>query len=377
MSTDPTEARARSGSPARSFGNNFTFVTIAAAVLVAVRHSGIVLGVDAETAWLGTWPALGIFILLAVSGYLLVPSWQRDPRLVPYIGARMIRIFPALAAVVFLTVFVLGPLLTTFLPSEYFGSPQTWRYLLTLLLNPQYSLPGVFADNPVPFVINGSLWSVPAQFVVYLLVPLVALIRMRALRGATWIAIGAVSAWASVNPAMADTIIWGNRASEFLIVWPCFCVGAAIRELVGKPKVRWAAVALVVTVAGYLFVPQTIQLLNWILVPLVVVTVGAARAPLLPSAGRFGNPTFGIFLTGFPVQQTLIALFGTEHAWVSLGATVVIAVGLGYASAWTIERDSRVWFNDRIKAAFRARGGVPDTAVITPEAARPRERSGG
>jgi peptidoglycan/LPS O-acetylase OafA/YrhL len=368
MSTDPTEARARSGLPARAFGNNFTFVTILAAILVAARHSGILLGPTADTAWLGRMPALGIFILLAVSGYLLVPSWQRDRRFGPYLGGRAIRMFPGLIAVVFLSVFALGPLLTTFLPSEYFTSPLTYRYLLTVLLNPQYALPGVFTENPLPNVVNGSLWSVPAQFLIYLLVPVVCLVRNASARGAVWLAVAAVTAAASMIPAMSETVIWGNRASELLIVWPCFCVGAAVRELIGKPRVRWGLLALAAILVGYLWVPEAIQYLNWTLVPFFVVTMGAARAPGLPGIGRFGNPTYGIFLTGFPIQQTLIQLFGVGAAWLSLGSTALIAIGFGYLSSWTIERDTRIWFNDRVKSAYRKRGGVPDLTVITPAA---------
>lgn len=60
-----------------------------------------------------------------------------------------------------LTIFVVGPIFTTFKFSKYFSDDAILLYLLRNLSLKwlQYDLPGVFRDNPYPAAINGSLWT--------------------------------------------------------------------------------------------------------------------------------------------------------------------------------------------------------------------------
>ena len=60
-------------------------------------------------------------------------------------------------------------------PSPRWGWPNTsakpasWGYLAKMLVFPaQHGLPGVFAENPYPGVVNGSLWSLRLEFAGYL-----------------------------------------------------------------------------------------------------------------------------------------------------------------------------------------------------------------
>jgi peptidoglycan/LPS O-acetylase OafA/YrhL len=44
--------------------------------------------------------------------------------------------------------------------------------LKNIALYINYYLPGLFESNVYPGAVNGSLWSLPAEFVMYLLVPI-------------------------------------------------------------------------------------------------------------------------------------------------------------------------------------------------------------
>lgn len=317
--------------------NNITFVMMAASAVVLVRHSAILLGPEAATGRLWGMPPLGIFILLAISGYLLVPSWQRRPHLGRYLVDRVARLFPALAVTVLVSVLLLGALVTTFPLQEYFRDPLTGRYFLNLLLNPQYALPGVFVDNPVSRAVNGTLWSLPAQFLAYLLIPLWALVPGRRTRGVGWLVLAAACAWGSAVPESAEVVVWGSQLAQVLVVLPCFFVGAAVRELMGTPKAWMGVAAAVAAIVLTWAWPESAPIVNWSLTPFAAVAIGASSTPVLRDFGRFGNPSFGIFLVGFPVQQALIAGFGVAHAWISMLATVVISVVLGYVSERCVE----------------------------------------
>lgn len=328
--------------------NSFTALTVLAVLLVMLRHSGVIFGASSEMGGWNVLPPLGIYILLAVSGYLLVGSWERRPRFGAYATARVIRILPSLAIVVLLTVFVLGPAFTVLSAAEYFDSPLTWDYLGNIVLRLRYFLPGVFEQNPYPDAVNGSLWSLPAQFAAFFFVPLLALVRHRIARGVLWLTLAVVSAAASQVPALGTFDVWGSSPPEVLRVWPAFFVAAGLRVLVGSIRARWGVVALAVLVLVHLVrvdplriggIPlDAVLIADWFVIPVAVVAIGAAAVPVLSGVGRWGNPSYGTYLTGFPIQQGIVAVFGTEHALLSVLLSIVLALGCGYALNRGIER---------------------------------------
>src|SRR6185312_5817647 len=83
-----------------------------------------------------------------------------------------LRIFPALFVMLIVTVFGLGLCWTRLSAAEYLGDPRTYQYLArssVLLFGVGDSLPGVFETNPWPGVVNGSLWTMPFELWMYIL----------------------------------------------------------------------------------------------------------------------------------------------------------------------------------------------------------------
>lgn len=318
--------------------NNFAFVMLAAATLVAVRHSAILLGPDASTAVLSGMPPIGIYLLFAVSGYLVAGSWRRRPGTWRYLAERAARIFPGLIAVVLVTVFLVGPLTSEFAVDAYLRDVGTWEYLLNLLLNPQYGLPGVFWSNPWGAAVNGVLWSIPAQVAAYLTVPFVGLVRRGTPRAVAWLVLASVTAVTSLLPETHDLSVWGNALQPICDVLPCFFVGAALRELPRSPNAWLGVPALAAFIAITVVAPEPVAPAAWVLVPVAAVGIGRASFPAIRSAGRWGNPAFGVFLTGFLIQQVLIAGFGNSTAWVSLVMTLVLAFAFGSILLVMVER---------------------------------------
>jgi peptidoglycan/LPS O-acetylase OafA/YrhL len=64
-----------------------------------------------------------VMVFFVISGWLITASWDRDPRPLQYLRNRVLRIFPALIAVVGVTTLVLGPAITTLSRSAYFAKP--------------------------------------------------------------------------------------------------------------------------------------------------------------------------------------------------------------------------------------------------------------
>ena len=134
------------------------------AFLVIYGHCYVLKGMPERhfLSWLPLGP-LGVYIFFTISGYLVVDSWRRDPSLWRFAARRSLRIFPGLAVCVLLSAFVLGPILTPLPLRTYFTHSQVTDYLANIVLDIHYSLPLVFATNPYPHVVNGSLWSLAGR----------------------------------------------------------------------------------------------------------------------------------------------------------------------------------------------------------------------
>lgn len=158
--------------------NNFDILRLVAAVLVIFSHAyPLTLGSNAFeplfklTKGQETFGGLGVSVFFIISGFLITFSFERCTNVYEYIRNRILRIYPALIVLIILTVFVLGPILTTIDAKSYFLNPSTLRYLESfMLVNMQYSLPGVFEHNPYPNAVNGSLWTLWYEFFFYIIV---------------------------------------------------------------------------------------------------------------------------------------------------------------------------------------------------------------
>lgn len=156
--------------------NNLNFIRLVAALMVIVSHCySVVLGGDAGS-YLQKFTgdrlssggvSVGVFFLFG--GFLIARSCEHYPEARKFFSARILRLFPELLFVVILTAFVLGPMLSTLSPAEYFTNPQTYKYLLNGALIMVHQLPGVFTNNPSGDVVNAALWTLPAEFVCYIL----------------------------------------------------------------------------------------------------------------------------------------------------------------------------------------------------------------
>jgi peptidoglycan/LPS O-acetylase OafA/YrhL len=291
--------------------NNLDAVRIGAAFLVLVGHCYVLKGLPEFhfLSWLPLGP-LGVYIFFTISGYLVVESWRRDPHIVRFFARRALRIFPGLAVCILLTTFVLGPSLTSLPLKEYFAHPLIPLYLWNIALYPVFALPGVFEHNVLPHAVNGSLWSLPIEFLMYLVVGVVGL-----LRGNRW----TLLALALVSAGLC--LFWANTATEMLVVYASdlrqavlcgtyFWVGAVFREFDLKRyfSLSGTVLAFVVLFSLEPWTP-TLRAASWVLIPTLVLSFGFARSPALSWLTRSGDYSYGVYIYAFPVQQTVVSLW--------------------------------------------------------------------
>jgi peptidoglycan/LPS O-acetylase OafA/YrhL len=318
--------------------NNFDALRIAAAVAVILGHATDLRGHPENIAVVLGLPVsqLGVAVFFVISGYLITGSWERRPHLPRYLTSRVLRIIPGLALVTVVAAFVLGPLVTTLSPQAYFGSGETYAYLRNAVLVPNYVLPGVFDTNPYPVAVNGSLWTLPAEFACYLVVPVLGWLPKR-LRVPAWVLFGLASVvLATVLPLHFS----GVRVESAAGMWVFFAGGALIRLMLGSRRIRMdiAVVILIVWLVVVGIAPQIALYAAWLALPYCLLAFGVQSTPGIRRASRFGDLSYGLYLWAFPVQQTLVHFWGVLPWGVDVVAVTLVTAVFAYASWHLVER---------------------------------------
>jgi len=325
----------------RVHNNNFDSLRLIGALLVLTGHA-FVLTAHFPVPRLFGIPihTLGVAVFFCVSGYLVQGSWLRRRNLSGFLRNRCLRIFPGLVAVVLATVFIVGPVVTSVGP-EYFHRPQTYHYLLSITLDAQYLLPGVFEGAVHSSqAVNGSLWSLGVEFICYLVV-LGAGLALRERGYVIFATLAVLCAAATFAPAQSPLDSLKPAAS--MVVF--FAAGAILSAV--KPGMRTLAsmtlAGLVVWLGIAVAVPSVAILGAWVTLPGLVILLGRTTTPGLRSAARFGDLSYGIYLWAFPVQQLVVHCFG--HVALALNLLLVFAFTLpmAFISWHLIERRALVF----------------------------------
>lgn len=328
--------------------NNFNLMRLVAAWLVIYSHAWAITGVAGHDlmGWLTGFRsagALAVDLFFVVSGFLIAASLQRNS-VRGYLVSRGLRILPALIACVGVTTFVLGPLLTT--ATGYWSQSTTWNYFLvnaSLLLS-RFQLPGVFATHPLD-VVNGSLWTLPIEGKLYLLLMVAWLLGLLAPKRYTplWaLAILAAYALAWHYWPLPDHIQKYAECTAFFITGSLLWVNRDRIRLSG-----WIVLALLAASA-------ILRGSTWAHLPYFgLLTYGTlylglrVRLPII----RHTDLSYGLYLYGWPAQQLAWMLAPGK----SVAGNILIATAIAFicaALSWfVVERPAL-----RLKKRWVARG---------------------
>jgi peptidoglycan/LPS O-acetylase OafA/YrhL len=331
--------------PARRAKDGFGTLRLVIACGVIGFHAMPITGDYDGWGWGQHWYHYGtltVAAFMAMSGFFVMKTWERDPNLVRYWTRRLLRIMPGYVVVVLLAAFLLGPLVTTRDAGGYFGDARTWSFLWhnVLLFPQQYDLPGVFEHNAYPAAVNGSLWCLPVEVLGYALVTVVGLLgisRRRYLIFAVAVPFGALLVL-NVNDViqLPDTtlLLLTDPLLQYLAIYAMGIAAWLYRE---KIPLSWWGVAAGVAIEFLVYPSAVADITRAVTVPYAVLTIGTKLPTWLCLPNWLTVASFGVFLYGFPVEQTL-AWLGADQPWQVIGAGVPIALLLGLASWHLVEK---------------------------------------
>ena len=322
--------------------NSFDLTRLIAAALVLFSHCFALAKHDASEpligiAAFGTFGELAVDMFFVISGYLVAGSYIRGSGPIEFFLKRALRLLPALLVAVLLTVFVLGPMVTTLPWQEYFRHGETYNYLRNLYLDVQFYLPSVFSANPYPNAVNGSLWTLPLEVLMYLLVMALGMLKLLSARGCAV----AAMAFACLDFVVPSTAFTDNGVVLQLMPYAdltrlgtlyflgSFFVFAPAHWL--KKKVLFWALLIAPMFLGHSSTGQVVSLMS---LAYVTLTVAHWKSTVSDTITKVGDYSYGVYVYAFPVQQTCVMLLG-NHAipmavlFFSLPITLVFA-----AASW-------------------------------------------
>ena len=330
--------------------NNFDALRLVAAAAVVFSHSFLITEGTQDHEWLilltgnqSIFGLVGVFVFFAISGFLVTQSFEQTGDAWRFLAKRALRIFPGLFVATTLSAFVLAPVVTTLSVGAFLTNPAPWEYVLgnTLLDQTVQELPGVmFVNNPVGLEINGSLWTLRLEFLMYLMVLVLGVLRLLTVRVAfLLVAFG----MACLHFGMLDELEKWGWFFQLLSGWGWlvgfFAAGMALYKL-RQTCIFDGRIALLALAGLVLSVPLHKFL---VLFPLFGCYLALwlplnPRLPVIPAA-RFGDLSYGIYIYGWPAEQAVIWLLGGRAAWWQVFLLALpAAAGLAFLSWHLVER---------------------------------------
>jgi peptidoglycan/LPS O-acetylase OafA/YrhL len=274
-------------------------------------------------------------MFFALSGFLVAGSLERSKTLLKFLGLRVIRIYPALAVEVLLSAFLIGASVTTSPLTSYFRDPLFLRYLLNVVGDIHFYLPGVFENNPWPRLVNYQLWTVPYELLCYAILAGLLLFGSVLRRVMIPLAAFGVAVADIINRPLTEEMhapsITGHVEGQLLVV--AFLAGVSL--YLHREKISWSfpmfAGALTATLPLLWLIPYG-EYPAMLTLTYVTVYLGLTNFKRLAII-RGADYSYGIYLYGF-VNQQLFVLAAAPRFWIVNALVCVPLTTLVAAFSW-------------------------------------------
>ena len=314
------------------------FIRLVAAFFVLVSHSfPLSSKVSADHVLAnGLLGEIGVSIFFCLSGFFVYRS-SINRIFLHYIILRIGRLFPLLVLVNFIAAFILFPICanSTIKTSLTTGSNSATSYFLlnsTLFFGLQAGIAGLFVDLPYPSVVNGSLWTLPIEFQLYLMLGLLAILTKRINSGGAFLVlfVSTYIFYALTEIGVVENGLLPLPTLRLIVIFltGCFlaCFDFKLIRLESY-KLRFLAVSLIllILVADIDFLDPIAY--AFIIPGLAILPTNVSR---LFEFFRNRDYSYGVYLWAFPAQQLIMHMRLADNAlslmMISLPASLILAV---------------------------------------------------
>jgi peptidoglycan/LPS O-acetylase OafA/YrhL len=330
--------------------NNFDLVRLMAALTVMLGHSYGLQSMKSEPVlWFThreSFGSLAVYAFFLISGMLVSASFANQSSVWRFVGLRVLRIWPGALACAAFIVLVVGPIFSGWPAFAFLSDPQTLRWFFHngLLIDPVGGpLPQLFEVNHFRSLVNATVWTLPVElkcYVIALVAGLLGCIGSKWRTLAVVVLAGAVFAMFANQP---PNLVWLHDffiqpiAYSFYPV-PFFLLGMLLYAFRDRVVIHWMPVLVLLIPYVVLRYSRFAPILLYPIIAYGVLCLGAT--PWLRRIVPKHDYSYGIYLYGFVVQQSLSGLYPTMNNYLSLVFTVPITVALAALSWHLVERPS-------------------------------------
>ncbi|MBC7623619.1 MAG: acyltransferase [Aeromicrobium sp.] len=322
--------------------NNFDFLRLFAASAVIFAHSWVVAGQAANEPYV-RFPqgvvgggALGVWMFFCISGYLVTHSFVRRG-VFGFLEARALRIFPGLWAALGLGLAV-GAVFTDLSLGSYFAHPQAMEYFLRgAVLDIQYKLP-TFQQSRVPSEINGSLWTLPVEVELYLLVAVLGLAGLLQKRIFASIALIAGAFVLFYYPPLSS--IFPDRSRNYAVAPAiCFIIGVVLYLFRDRIKLNLTgSIFLLILALSVGYVQPKFKIILYLAICYWTLWLAFQTAVKVRIPERVGDVSYGLYIYHVPIQASVMQFFPSAAPIEVFIGSMAITFSLAWMSWHMLEK---------------------------------------
>ncbi|MFQ5559035.1 MAG: acyltransferase family protein [Nitrospinota bacterium] len=327
--------------------NNFDALRLFAAFLVFFSHCYPLFGLP-EPEFLssrnGSKPisfgAIAVTIFFVISGFLIPGSWEKRSEVFPYLRNRVLRIYPGLMVNFFIVYLLVLPFFCTISAEEYFQKivfSMSWFFFFikNLLLMRSVDLSIAFPNNPVPNMVNGPLWTLPYEFMMYIAV-ILAGITVGFRKYFFFIPLFFFFYFVFFSPYPV------TEADLSALFFGGFISGTSLYVFRNQVPYNFPLFFLALFTLFVLSFGGFYNLSLFLLsLAYIVVYIAFCKLPYVSSAGRFGDFSYGVYIYGWPVQQVFSPVFFEEgQFWTFVAVSLFTTIIFAFFSWHLVERQA-------------------------------------
>lgn len=292
--------------------NNLNIIRLIAAISVTFGHSFAMINPTGAHQDLGfginssSFGYCAVAIFFALSGFLILQSYDRSKTKTSYILARVLRIFPALFFANIVTAVLVGFFVLK-QGFQFFTDPTHLKYIFNATSFSLGNYSDIFKMMPHNSP-NGSLWTLPFEFRYYVLILILGVLGIAKKR--FYLVLFLLSVFISfylplpyfLSNFISHVFKIPNYSATYLSLPLCFVTGMLIYSFQEFFKLN--VFAAILCALGFYFTDQWI--IKLLLLIYFVFVLGFYPKLYLSRLNFQKDFSYGIYVLSWPVQQTLI-----------------------------------------------------------------------
>lgn len=320
--------------------NNLQLIRFFAAVMVIFNHSFPLSNGDMNKEWIyvltnkqATFGSLAVDVFFLCSGFFAIKSISKRKRtFISTLFERYIRLAKPLFIVVVICI-ILGGFISSNTLAEYYTDKKTYRYFFNVFLLLQHDLPGVFLNNIFDSTVNGSLWTLPLEYLCFVACAIGEKAKLFEKK---------IFIYTIPMVAIVVYIIQKLGVSEVIIPSLFFYIGIVF--YIFRENIIFNTYILVICICGLLVsVPLGIMKIGVLLfMPYILFYIWFNKKQVSANISNVGNNSYEMYLWAWPVQQLLVHMNGGKmNSYSNFFMSVIIVVALSKTTNWILEISSK------------------------------------